>query len=197
MFGADIERVLGVIDRVYVASQNASKSLAGVMDRQLFTMIDGRTVTDTPGSHGHPDGSHSHEVKQHRHYEDSVPRSKPEIPSGELREELKKLSVIQGKLYTATTSLNNSVGSPYTELTRLMVLIEDYLDAPGSMVYLGQHAAAAALAQRVTSGAIDAKYAVIHYHDGLQRGYDTCLNGGRQSITWDDFRRGETTGNVT
>lgn len=196
MYGADIERLLSAIDEVRATSQEAVCKLVSAMDRQLFTMIDGLTETTTPGSHGHPDGSHGHEVKIHRHYEDTVSVAKPAIASGRFTTEMVNLKRIEKALYTSTTSLNSGLGSPYTELDTLLESVSVYSKQPTDMSFIGQHTAAAVLANAVVIAAIDAKHAVIHYQDGLQRGYDACLNGGSQSVVWDDFNRGTTTGNV-
>ena len=40
--------------------------------------------------------------------------------------------------------------------------------------------------QLAVSCSNDCKWAVIHYHDIISRGYDEVKNEGKESITWDN-----------
>lgn len=195
MYGADVERLVSSINEVAVSARNAIFSLSGEAAYMLITKVDGEHSTHTPGAHGHGDGGHSHSAGEHYHEEREKGASHPGAGSSAFSAEVSKVRTIEGKLYTGKGQLNNSAGSPYSEIYELERRIGQC--SIDQIEYLGPKHSLLARLHNVANAAVDAKHAVIQYQDGLQRGYDSCFNGGKQSVTWDDFNSGSTTGNVT
>jgi hypothetical protein len=111
-----------------------------------------------------------------------------------------KMSSIKGAMKTPDGNKHhNSIGSPFQEMEELDEAFNDvkeYAGAHAQLQWIGEKHALLALMNSLASAVVNAKYAVIHYQDYLQRGYDEVHNGGKQSVQFDDFIHGKTVGNV-
>lgn len=112
-----------------------------------------------------------------------------------IEEDLSKMISISEGLYTDTSSFNNSNGSPWTELNKLKESIDKFSN-PVSIEYMGHRIQLLALIQIALSRAIDAKWALIIYHDYIQRAYDNIYNGNTPSIKFPGSNMEESTGNI-
>jgi len=187
MYGKDIENLLQAIEEVKKSTLTAIDSLAHETAHQLLTprLGEHQHFGGTHSSTG--SGEHQHDSGLHHHTELEIYTHPPVIESGKLTTEIDKLRKIQSKLYVQADKLNNSIGSPYTEIYTLGQLISRAQSLTANLSYVGGKAATLANLNAVVTATVDAKYAVILYQDGLQRGYDSIYNDGKPSITWDDF----------
>ena len=67
--------------------------------------------------------------------------------------------------------------------------IEAYADDYPNLQWLGEKHTLLGLMQVVLSYCIDAKWALIHFQDYIQRGYDYQFNDGIPSVRWSDFEK--------
>ncbi len=107
-----------------------------------------------------------------------------------LSPENQKLKKIENDNYEKVDSFNNELGSPWTEMYDLEMKIQDlevYADDYPNIQWMGEKQALLHLMQVVLHYTIDAKWALTHYQDYIQRGYDYQFNEGVQSIRWSDF----------
>ena len=114
-------------------------------------------------------------------------------------EDFDKMDSLSSNLYTSVNSFNNEYGSPWTELSLLNSSIQDIGKFAGSysnLGYVGEKAALLSLLNMILSISIDAKWALINYHDYIQRGYDNRYNDNEPSIKFKSGIDKESIGNV-
>ena len=187
MYGADIERLLSTINIVITTGRNAANSMASAGSYMITTKND--------GGHDHAHGEHTHGSNgPHSHTESVVGSSGGSPNAGPFLSEVKNIRGIEGKLYKPRNQVANSLGSPYAEIYELESRLAQC--GAGDLSYIGPKHALAEKILIAINAAVDAKYAVITYHNQLQDGYDAVYNGGKKSITQDDFEDGITTGEV-
>lgn len=138
-------------------------------------------------------------------YEDESPKTSDSYVNllielgGKLQNDISNIQRIEGKLYVKANKVHNSYGSPFTEiydLKKKIDLCKNYSDQHSHLQWLGEKHVLLNFLQMVLTTSVDAKFAVIMYHDYLQRGYDANVNGKKSSITWDDFNDGKSDGNI-
>lgn len=137
---------------------------------------------------------------EHTIQTDSIVQDIIRIFTTDLIPEIDRIRVIDRKLYTSKENVHNSIGSPYTELYDLndkLKNLQRWCGDHTELQWIGEKHALLNMMQLVVQATINAKYAVIIYHDYLQRGYDYCHNDNKQSVSWDDFENGRSTGNVS
>ena len=109
-----------------------------------------------------------------------------------------KMQEIANNMYTDTETFNNSYGSPWKEINMLKEKIdklEEYSTSHATLQWLGEKHALISLMQILLPYAVDAKWAITHYQDYMQRAYDHQFNDKKSSITWEDSEKGATIGN--
>lgn len=105
-----------------------------------------------------------------------------------MSDDISKMKGLNDGLYTSKEEFNNSCGSPWTELNEMerdVKKIETYANAH---ITVTAEKEKRELAQKINIAimrCIDAKYALISYHDYIQRGYDVQYNEKKPSITFD------------
>lgn len=94
-----------------------------------------------------------------------------------------KMNSLNDDLYTSSSSFNNSHGSPWSEFNRMIQACNDTIPYMGNLGYIGEKSALADISAHAMQRSIDAKYAIIIYHDYLQRGFDKNYHDNQPSIT--------------
>lgn len=179
MMGNDIERILSGIDAVKDAAANSVDALSNAVAYQLTT----------------PDHTMEQPVP--------VPAASFADPvtsamSG-MSGDCSKMSSLQGGLYVNSSSFNNGYGSPWTELNRLQDAVKSvrtFASSHPMLNYVGEKAGLLGLINKAMSAAVDARWALMHFHDYVQRGYDHEYNGDTPSIVFEDGRGKESVGNI-
>lgn len=109
-----------------------------------------------------------------------------------LTPENKKMEKIEVDNYEQVMSFNTEAGSPWDEMYDLEEKIEEmeaYADDYPNLQWLGEKHTLLALMHVVLTYCIDAKWALIHFQDYIQRGYDYQFNDGIPSVRWSDFEK--------
>ena len=110
-----------------------------------------------------------------------------------------RLRRIENTNYVNINEFHNSIGSPWSEIYDLnerISTIREYAEKYPNLQWLGEKHSLLALMKEVSSYAVDAKWAIVHYHDWIQRAYDNTFNENEPSIYWDHFEYGNTIGNI-
>lgn len=187
MMGKDVERIVSGIDAVKEAAMSAVVSLAGSTGYQLISReqhVGLGTGPCRPEEIGVPDGD---------------PMSAVSSAMGGMSSDCGKMDSLRDNLYTGATTFNNGIGSPWTELTRLQKAVSEgsaYSGAHAPFNYVGEKAGMLSILNMIVSAAVDAKWAIVVYHDYIQRGYDNKFNGNEPSISFDRDLDQKTVGNV-
>lgn len=208
MYGKNTEGMIASLGAIITAATNAMKILANGVNYRNQSInhihtIDIKMLTteeaDGPGGH-----RHEFEISNKESNERFNTVKNDNDPDGvtELweKEEENKTSApamksapgmgdIAKAMYVSTGKMNNSVGSPFTELSNLNTAITSYNSfANGAnMKYMGGKVAAIAMLSTVISLAVDAKQSIMTYHDFVERGAVYVRNGNKQNIKWDQF----------
>lgn len=188
MFGKDIERILSGIDNIKNVTTSSIVSLANATGYQL-TSKEQHAGTGSgvcyPKEIEVPDGD---------------PMSPIVSALESIRDDLTKMDELRDNLYIGYKEFNNSLGSPWEELTKLQNVIDNgksYSGAHSPFNYVGEKAGMLSILNMILSITIDAKYALMMYHDYIQRGYDNKYNDNDPSIKFDRTIGGKKTiGNV-
>lgn len=110
-----------------------------------------------------------------------------------------KMNKLSSGLYTSINSFNNGYGSPWTELNKLetaIVTAENFAASHPTIEWIGEKAGLLGILNTILSLSIDSKWALIIYHDYIQRGYDNIFNNNTPSITFASGINKDSTGNV-
>lgn len=116
-----------------------------------------------------------------------------------ISDDCSKMNSLSNGLYTSASTFNNGYGSPWTELSVLestITVAESFANSHSSLNWIGEKSGLLALLNAVLSAAVDAKWALIYYHDYIQRGYDNKFNGNTPSVTFTSGLNKESTGNI-
>ncbi len=116
-----------------------------------------------------------------------------------LNSDYSKMKTLENGLFTSPANFNNSYGSPWKEMHKLKEAIDDmkdYKSAHPTLLYLGEKAGLLGFINLVHTCSIDFKWALIEYHDYIQRGYDTVFNGNRPSVAHKKTKNKYGIGNV-
>lgn len=95
---------------------------------------------------------------------------------------------IKGQMYKPANAVNNSHGSPWTESDKLVeriTAIQNFAAQHPILNYINEKRALMNLLLLVIPCCVDAKWAIIYYHDILSRGYDEIYNRGVESVKWE------------
>jgi hypothetical protein len=177
MMGQDCERILSTINSlentVSTAIMKVAKSAA--------------TVIKVKANHTHADegkGKASVEEFVEKEGDTDVSEFTSSISSAlsGFLPDIEKMGSLESGLYTSSSSFNNSVGSPWTEIHNLESAIGVVTGTSGNLV--GNKTELIAALNIVLTRAVDAKWAIITYADYLQRGYDNKYNDNNPSITF-------------
>lgn len=191
--GGDFAHVHGINLNVTGGNATGATGSTGLVSNQL-TYPDEYTRDDQ-----------GEQVSPYVIYEDEFPKaSNPYvsllIEMGEkLQGDISSIQKIEGKLYVKANKVHNNYGSPFTEIYDLKKKIDtckNYSEQHPRLQWLGEKHALLNFIQMILTTSVDAKFAVIMYHDYLQRGYDANINGKKSSIAWDDFNDGKSDGNI-
>lgn len=176
MMGKDIERMLSGICNIIDVLESCILEVSASASYQI----------ETTGTHGEEETTNTLDIG----FLESI-KSAINSMSGDLS----NMSSIQSGLYVDSSSFNNSNGSPWTELSKLKESINRFTN-PVSIKYMGHRVQMLGLMQVALSRAVDAKWAIITYHDYIQRAYDNKYNGNNPSIKFPGSDMGESTGNI-
>jgi hypothetical protein len=117
-----------------------------------------------------------------------------------LKKDVDKLKEIASDMYKPIEEFNTEYGSPWTEIYNLDKMVDElkaYADIVKNLQWLAERQSLLHYIQRVMTFSVDAKWAITMYHDWIQRAYDFKFNGKKPSITWEDFEKGQTIGNIS
>lgn len=187
MMGKDVERVASGIDAVKNAASAGIVSLASATAYQLVSRDQHAGIGTGV--------CHPHEIE----VPDGDPMAAVSAAMSAMSDDTGKVAAIGSDNYVGTTSYNNSTGSPWTEMAKLQEAVAQgaaYSGAHAPFNYVGEKAGMLALLNMIMSAAVDAKWAIITYHDYLQRGYDNKYNGNEPSVTFQVGLNRESVGNV-
>jgi hypothetical protein len=158
----------------------------GFISKQLTYLNE--SLLDFHKSHSHRSPSMIYE-KQH-----TASASSYNNPIQKLGNELwtdgKKLKTIESKMYVDIKKFHTGYGSPWKEIYVLKDKIDDldkYATSFPRLQWLGEKHSMLNLMQIVLTYTVDAKFAIVTYHDWIQRAYDHLFNGNNPSIVWDNF----------
>lgn len=169
MMGPDVEAILSSISAVENAIENGIKSLGNDSSYRIVTI------------------NEREEPKISNGYAKDAIATMSQVDTGRMKS-LKK------GLYTSSDSLNNSNGSPWTELEKLEAAINACSN--DTVSFMGDRVKLMGLMNIALSRAVDAKWAICIYHDYIQRGYDFKYNDKKPSIKFPGEEGKETTGNI-
>lgn len=179
MMGNDIERILSGID---VVKEAASKSIVGLANDTAYQITTPEHTEELPVPS--PAASFVEPIAS--------------CITG-MSGDIGIMNSLMEGLYTDCHQFNNSYGSPWTELNKLKDSVQeaqDFASAHPMLQWLGEKAGLLALINRVMTSAVDARWAIMHFHDYIQRGYDNQYNGNQPSITFVGGKGEATTGNI-
>lgn len=176
MMGKDVERILSGICKIIDTLDSCIKSLSQSCSYRI----------GSEGEYGENETSNELDIS----FTSSLKASLSNVST-----DLTKLGSIGSSNYTSTSSFNNSHGSPWTEISKLQESLNQF-SGSGILKYMGQRIYLLGLMQSAMSRAVDAKWALIIYHDYIQRAYDYKYNGKKPSITFSGVNMEESTGNL-
>lgn len=189
MMGNDVERILSGINAVKDATISCINSLSNATSYQIIS-----------------DAAHAGTA-----YGPCAPEEVPNPIIGytfidpikeamtSIEEDCGKMNDLSKGLYTNVNSFNNGYGSPWTELSVLsstINMVESFISSHANLDWIGDKSALLALLNTILSTSIDAKWALIYYHDYIQRGYDTKYNGNEPSIKFTSGIDKQSIGNI-
>ena len=186
MMGKDCERMLSEIIIVKDAITNAIKGLSGSSSYRIITK----------GSHG----EHSTDMTTYEDENIDITSYVTMVTNAyeSFKDDNIKMNSLESNMYTDVNNFNNSYGSPWKELHTLEESINNIIDLDLSNgKYMGGKIALLGLMNVALSCVIDAKWALITYHDYIQRGFDSKFNGNIPSVTFKKANNQESTGNIS
>lgn len=176
MMGQDVERMVAEVDAVRAAAQAAIISFS---EETAYRLTCDPLETPVPASN---------------------PMSGVSSAMGAMSGDCGKMDTLNGDLYTGTTTFNNSLGSPWGEITNLQNVVaaaNAYAGAHSPFNWVGEKAGMLAHLNMVMTAAVDAKWAIAVYHDYVQRGFDDKYNAKKPSVTFRETVDLVTNGNIT
>lgn len=180
MMGKDVERILSGINSVKDITTSCIILLSDSMAYQMSIN------TDTSDEHEVPIDSNE--------FIEPI-KEVLEVISGDLS----SMESLSNGLYTSITEFNNGYGSPWTEISKLKSSIETAEKFGSShpiLKWVSDKSALLGLLNVILASSIDSKWALITYHDYIQRGYDNKFNGNEPSIKFTSGIGKETIGNI-
>ena len=187
MMGKDVEKIIQYIEEIKSGAITAINQLANSTAYQMKSRATHgglSTASCTP---------------EEREVSASSSIGHISTPMGKLEEYCDSMDTLEKKHYINSDEFNNCIGSPWGELKKLRAAVsmaETY--SANSMDYIGEKAGMLSVLCMVYTTATDAKWAIIYYHDYIQRGFDHVFNKDEPSITYNNGLEDEqTTGNVT
>lgn len=181
MMGKDVERILAGINNI--------KDTTVTIINLLSDAISYRISIDTG-----MDSIDEHEVPMESNEFTEPIDEAVEIISNDLL----NMESLSNGLYTSINEFNNGYGSPWTELSILTSSIENMKTFVSSheLKWIGEKMALLGLLNIIHNASIDSKWALIYYHDYIQRGYDNKFNGNEPSIKFTSGLNKESIGNI-
>lgn len=176
MMGKDCERIILSIASIINATSEAIGSISNLNVPPIKVKADHTHSDDGAGP-----ASKTEFIEKESKVSMSGPLSKVTSLLSELSPDLGKLQVLEDGLYIETFQFHNSIGSPWTEVKGLKKAIDSVLSYTGED-YVGDRAMVTGLLNIVLARAVDAKWALILYHDNIQRGFDYHHNNKEPSI---------------
>lgn len=189
MMGKDCERII--------------KLISDIEETLTTTMINISKLNSPPII---IDGTHSHDKDGNSNKLEFIEKDTPVKLSGFLSElnsmfdiilpDLVKMNRLETGLYTDPSSFNNSLGSPWTEISKFKSAIESIKNSTNAD-YVGNRLEIITLMNIATTRACDAKWAMLLYHDYVQRGFDAKYNDKLPSIAFKQAnKKDESIGNI-
>lgn len=182
MMGKDVERVLSTL--------NTFKDMA-VADITALANATAYQIT-TEGTHGESEVAVTLNADE---YTQDIIVTWSSFSGGDYT----KMCTLESSNYANSGSFNNAYASPWKELHTLKDAINNmriFANSHPTLPWMGDKVALLNLLQLVLTRAVDARLALIDYHDYIQRGYDHLFNGDVPSITFKPTKDRTSTGNL-
>lgn len=99
-----------------------------------------------------------------------------------------KSEQVKAKMYKGENEVNNRYGSPWTEFTKLterIQKIQEFQQQHPVLYWTNEKRNLLELMQVALTFTVDAKWALLYYHDILSRGFDEVHNNKKESIQWE------------
>lgn len=189
MMGKDVERILAGINAVKDSALSSINSLSnGSGYRMEMEATHGGTSTSkcTP--------KEKEKASSASAFIEPIKQSMESIA-----DDCGKMDSLCSGLYTSANTFNNGYGSPWTELNKLnesISSVEAFTSAHSDLKWVSEKCTLVALLSIIVSAAVDAKWALIHYHDYIQRGYDNKYNENNPTIKFTSGLNKESIGNI-
>ena len=119
-----------------------------------------------------------------------------------LNDDYIKMKHIDELNFADKSNFNNSIGSPWSEFDNLMETLKCFIDYKSSIDFNNASKDELQVLSNYVSiisiRIVDFKWALITYHDYVQRAFDNIYNDNVPSITFSNDSRGtQTTGNLS
>lgn len=180
MMGNDVERILSNINNIKDVTENCIKSLSNATAYRLEVYPDSHLEKEKPSSASS--------------YVDPINSA-----LSSFNEDIDKMNNLSSTMYIDVKQFNNGYGSPWEEITKLKDSIKsavDYGSSHSNLDWLGEKTGLLSMLNIILGYTIDAKWAIIYYHDYIQRGYDNVYNNNIPSIKFPDSLDKDTIGNI-
>lgn len=189
MMGKDCERII--------------KNISNIEELLEYSVVNISKLNSPPiiidGSHSHDENGNSSKLE---FMEKDTPVDLSEYLSDliskfdEVLPDLEKIKILERGLYVKTSEFNNSIGSPWTEINKFKDIIERIKSAVNAD-YVGNRSEVITLINIAMMRVTDAKWAMLTYHDYIQRGFDAKFNDKRPSIAFKQAnKKDESIGNI-
>ena len=186
MMGKDVEKMIQYIEEIKSGAMSAINQLAN------------RTAYQMKSRATHGGLSTASCTPEEREVGASSGISNISSPMSKLEAYCTKMNTIETEHYIGSEQFNNCIGSPWSELKKLRTAVnmaESY--GANSMNYVGEKAGMLSMLCMVYTTATDTKWAIIYYHDYIQRGFDHVFNNDEPSITYTNgLNDKQTIGNI-
>lgn len=189
MMGRDCERILLGINNI----KNTLDSLIEEITGNVCNPI------KVQANHGHPNDGDYITIDFTEKSSNNLSSILGSIKSSmsELVPDISQMKSLGSDMYTNTNSFNNSCGSPWTEINNLEKSINKLENFDMNYTkFIGGKLILIELLNSAIVSAVDAKWAIITYHDYIQRGYDSKVNNKIPSITFIGADKKRNIGNI-
>lgn len=179
MMGKDCERIVKSIDGIKNYLQIAIGSMAEVVGKKMYV------------KEWHLQGDE---------FDEMVELEEKEMPVGvgegisnalsiraSFADDGGKLANIEKIMFAGASNFFNSVGSPFAEIHKMETAVDrvgSFVAGHDNLKFMGEKIALLCLLNTALSCTIDAKLAMLMYHDYIQRGYDAKYNTKKPAITF-------------